>query len=425
MESNIDKIISKIGNLTTQKKAEIREFLILSGEVRFVVGAKLTNEFLGISKSLNRYTRLYWGIRGWSEPEIDFKIKQFKKGKPKRLSPFSVEFWIKKGHSKIEAEKIRNSKSPIYSEYWIEKGYDSASAKEKAIEVKSSNNIKASKNSLSRSDERIRSSSRRCVEYWLLRGYDLEESKIEVGKIQSTFSKAKCIEKYGPINGLQKWQDRQDGWQNTLKSKSVDEIILLNKNKNSRNLDNIQVKCDGDVVRIRNYIDDLYNNSILYDVELFINKIYDDIAENPHTAYKSPEMMVKLYSKMQFDILEIRSPVEFMNQFSKYGEIHKIDSHGHYRKWVDKGLLRSGHEILFYELLIKNNIKFELDNRYPDSNFRYDFYLVEYDIYVEIAPMYLTSESYALKMDKKKKLFGCVILKKSKEYESFVKSLLT
>jgi len=70
------------------------------------------------------------------------------------------------------------------------------------------------------------------------REYYLEEAQCNydladwlLSKRQSTFSKKKCIEKYGKRKGLKIWKDRQDSWQNTLNSKSQEEIDRINKSK--------------------------------------------------------------------------------------------------------------------------------------------------------------------------------------------------
>lgn len=55
--------------------------------------------------------------------------------------------------------------------------------------------------------------------YWIKKGFT-EEALIKLNKEQSTFSKQKCIEKYGEEKGIEIWKKRQDKWQQTLNSKS-------------------------------------------------------------------------------------------------------------------------------------------------------------------------------------------------------------
>ena len=69
--------------------------------------------------------------------------------------------------------------------------------------------------------------------YWTSRGYSEEEAKKIISERQVTFSLEKCIEKYGEEDGRQKWLDRQEKWQDTLKSKSVEEIERINQGKST------------------------------------------------------------------------------------------------------------------------------------------------------------------------------------------------
>lgn len=69
------------------------------------------------------------------------------------------------------------------------------------------------------------------TEYYTSRGYSLKEAKGLVSERQTTFSLEKCIEKHGKAEGTKIWQTRQEKWQNTLNSKSKEELenIYLKK----------------------------------------------------------------------------------------------------------------------------------------------------------------------------------------------------
>lgn len=77
-----------------------------------------------------------------------------------------------------------------------------------------------------------KNSSKRCKEYWMLQGYSEEEATEKVSEAQATFSLEKCIGKYGEEEGYRIWKERQDKWQNTLKSKPYEELDRINKKKN-------------------------------------------------------------------------------------------------------------------------------------------------------------------------------------------------
>lgn len=71
------------------------------------------------------------------------------------------------------------------------------------------------------------------IEYYLNRGYTQEESEFLLKERQTTFSLEKCILKYGEELGIEVFKNRQEKWQNTLKSKSQEEIDEINKKKSS------------------------------------------------------------------------------------------------------------------------------------------------------------------------------------------------
>ena len=68
-------------------------------------------------------------------------------------------------------------------------------------------------------------------EYWIERGYSQEEAREKVRERQTTFSKEKCIEKYGEEEGIKRWNDRQEKWLRTMDSKTQEEKDRINKSK--------------------------------------------------------------------------------------------------------------------------------------------------------------------------------------------------
>lgn len=89
------------------------------------------------------------------------------------------------------------------------------------------------------------------VEYYTDKGMPIEDAKKSVSKSQSTFSKEKCIEKHGEVDGHIRWKQRQDIWQETINSKSQEEISEINKKK-AITLDGMQRKY-GVVEGLRRY----------------------------------------------------------------------------------------------------------------------------------------------------------------------------
>ena len=72
------------------------------------------------------------------------------------------------------------------------------------------------------------------LDYYTSRGYSKKEAKKLLKERQTTFSLAKCIEKYGEEEGQKIFEDRQVRWQKTLSSKPQEEIDRINRAKASQ-----------------------------------------------------------------------------------------------------------------------------------------------------------------------------------------------
>lgn len=73
------------------------------------------------------------------------------------------------------------------------------------------------------------------IQYYIDQGMSLEDAKLALKERQSTFSLKKCIKKYGHKKGICIFQERQEKWQNTLKSKPKEEIYEINRKKGQSN----------------------------------------------------------------------------------------------------------------------------------------------------------------------------------------------
>ena len=71
------------------------------------------------------------------------------------------------------------------------------------------------------------------IQYFIDKGLTEDEARIALKERQSTFSLEKCIMRYGEIEGTKRWKERQIKWQNTLNSKSEEEIKRINMSKSS------------------------------------------------------------------------------------------------------------------------------------------------------------------------------------------------
>jgi len=113
----------------------------------------------------------------------------------------------------------------LYSPYSLKfTGYDGLSNEEKARKIKALH-VKQSQS------KKVNQKSPNQVGYWLKLGYTEDEAIAKVSDSQRTFTKEKCIEKYGKVEGIKRWKARQDGWQATLKAKPLEEQERINRSK--------------------------------------------------------------------------------------------------------------------------------------------------------------------------------------------------
>lgn len=337
----------------------------------------------------------------------------------KYISPFSREFWLNRGYSIEEADFKRNSMRPIRPEYWIKQGYNKIDANRKAKETKDTNNKKGSKvrASMSKSDQR--KYSPRCIEYWIDKGFNSKEAKQKVKQVQRTFTIDKCIEKYGLVDGIAKYKNRQDKWIKTLNNKSKKETNEINLKKNIYNLHNHNSISDLCKFYEEKTKEPLFQNLNDY-IKYVENKIFRD---HPTWKYMPAKRFIdkkmKITQKRVFEHLDIQYDNHISQLFKSSKYLNQGKFHA-YHKMTDIGLLRSSYEIYFYEEF-KNkfpNIIMEIDGRYPNSNFRYDFLIRGQ--YIEISPCYNIYDKIKKTIDKKSKLFNCIILTTIEEIDRFI-----
>lgn len=158
-----------------------------------VINSRLKSLGVNIPKG-SAYSKQYWLDRGLNENKIEDHIRT--------LRPVNVEYWIKNGYTEeeailqIEGQKMVSLRGCIarFGEKEGTKKWEEREGKRSAAGKLGSANI----------------------QYWLNKGFDEKESRQMVSKRQQTFSLKTCIEKYGPEDGLIKFNERQVKWQKTL-----------------------------------------------------------------------------------------------------------------------------------------------------------------------------------------------------------------
>jgi len=180
-------------------------------------------------KNNSRYSIDYWLYRGYSEDVAKIKVKEIKayeSATRKKKLPQCKEYYTAKGYSEEDAKQMAKEYSNIRSvrcvEYYLNKGYNE---KDAIMMLKKSQN----NSEYIDYDKRVNNTD---IEYYLNKGYNEKEAKQKLKERQSTFSLEKCIEKYGKEKGLEVFNERQEKWQETLNSKSQEEIDDMNRRKN-------------------------------------------------------------------------------------------------------------------------------------------------------------------------------------------------
>lgn len=114
----------------------------------------------------------------------------------------------------------------FYPKYYIERGF----SEQEAIDIVEGRKKKAQQKSKQVLQENPNLSTTK-IGYYLDKGMSEDEAKEALRNRQTTFSLEICIEKYGDGEGKKVWQERQDKWQDTMTSKSPEEILRINKLK--------------------------------------------------------------------------------------------------------------------------------------------------------------------------------------------------
>ncbi len=130
--------------------------------------------------------------------------KHMKEDKYKKM--FSEKMLGKKNpnHKSNTTEIVRKERSPFSDEFYKKKYKN---IKETELKLIKENFIK---DALKDREFNTR------IEYYINRGFNPEESKQKLKKRQTTFSMKKCINKYGEIDGLIIFNDRQNKWSDSL-----------------------------------------------------------------------------------------------------------------------------------------------------------------------------------------------------------------
>jgi len=168
----------------------------------------------------------------------------------KSQSPFSKEYKIKiKGYTEDEYEKwsiqdkidkkknteegfkkkrindpdFDKKNSKYCKEFWANKGYTEDESIELALNESKKNREKF-QSKLKEDPDYMKGKSWVSKDYWINKGFTEEESINIVSQKQKTFSKDICIEKYGEVEGIKRWTERQYTWSKNYRKSNYSKI---------------------------------------------------------------------------------------------------------------------------------------------------------------------------------------------------------
>lgn len=214
------------------------------------------------------------------------------------------------------------------------------------------------------------------VEYWMKKGYTMNESKKIISDQQKTFSKEICLKKFGEIKGLEIFNNRQNKWIQSLHNNN--NINDINKKKNNYLYG---IKTTDELIRSTSFLSKTK--------EVIVNCIN---CENPKEFVKC--VLDKIDVKTLSDI------IPFINSsiISAHYNIDRKEIKKYFFDFISDKLktglygtpiyhngnrFKSIKEYKISLLFESKNINYIYELSYPESNFKCDFYLPDYDLYIE------------------------------------------
>ena len=243
------------------------------------------------------------------------------------------------------------------------------------------------------------------IKYWLKKGFNEDQAKELLKQRQSTFSLKKCIEKYGEETGLEVFNKRQEKWINTLKNK--EDYKTIQKKKNFFKYDSKSqleiLENSGFKKEINKIVSFCCKNESLDNfVDCVITK--DDIKKySDIIPYIKSKIIQKFYNTNENNIKDKFYSKIDLNQNKQYYGV---------AVYHNKIRYKSVSEYRFALFLEENSLSFIYEKNYPNSNMKCDFYLQDFDIYIELYG--LLNKKNLNKLDDKLKLYFEKMLSKNK-----------
>jgi len=271
--------------------------------------------------------------------------------------------------------------------YWIDRGYTEQEAIEQVSLHQSKISIGFAKKRKA-NPGKYKGITTTQVEYWTKAGYTDEEAIELVRERQKTFSLDKCIEKYGEIEGLRRWEARQAKWLES-RSRSLKEGLWDTKSQAAKRPH----------FKIDNLVEDFGSGWI--DEHIKRNRRLNTSTKKMYTTLsnlvKSGSSLDDFITSLPFhDLLEYSRTAVFKHLIGDSNPIEiwcmangtKFQRNPFGNQYWFKGhYLKSNGEFEIALWLDSNDIEFKTNDSYPNSRRAFDFYLPDFDLYVELAGM--------------------------------------
>lgn len=172
--------------------------------------AKFSNDPITKKKSLATNSVEYlMKVRGMSEADA----MAHKVGLNKYYSENNKRIFAE--GAAVDPSYVR-SMSRYCKEFWMKKGYSEELSVEKA-KTECAKNRAIFETKLKTQPEKYNNRWQSQLQYWLDKGYTIEDARLLLRERQRTFTKEKLIKKYGEIEGITKWNNRQKQWLSNYK----------------------------------------------------------------------------------------------------------------------------------------------------------------------------------------------------------------
>lgn len=200
-------------------------------------------------------------------------------------------------------------------EFWINRGWSLEESKNKISNYQKENIKKLESKYSDEQLNKIRAYGQ-TTQKFIDNGYTEEDAIQLLKKRQATFSLKTCIQKYGFDKGNEIFNQRQIKWQNTLKSKSQEEIDEINRRKsNGYNNFKYPVGTEGILYYVKYYNDNecfwkigitkydanhrlRLDNLKNYNYEIIFEKEYDEICD----AFNDEQLILNKFNNNRISI---------------------------------------------------------------------------------------------------------------------------